>query len=237
MRQDQPTFAGGEIAPRLAARNDVAKYKTALRRQRNFLGQSSGGVTFRPGFEFVSQVYNHAYPARLIPFQFSPTQSYAIILQESWMNFVYRGGLITGPEVLVVGITNASPAVVTVTGHGFKAGQDVEFQGIKGMTEINGMVARIIAIIDANRFSVTLDTGYYAAFTGATGGVAASALPPPPNPASPPAPPPFEQEVPATEEVPNPPTEPTTASPIPLGSAGRVYSESYSFPRPLILEL
>jgi hypothetical protein len=51
----QRAFAGGELAPSLAARADQAKYQTGLRTCRNFLVMRHGGVANRPGFRFVGE--------------------------------------------------------------------------------------------------------------------------------------------------------------------------------------
>jgi hypothetical protein len=45
----QRAFAGGELAPSLAARADQTKYLTGLRTCRNWIVQRFGGVANRPG--------------------------------------------------------------------------------------------------------------------------------------------------------------------------------------------
>lgn len=49
----QRSFAGGEIAPALHARADLAKYGSGLRACRNFLVQRHGGVANRPGLRYI----------------------------------------------------------------------------------------------------------------------------------------------------------------------------------------
>ena len=49
------SFAGGELAPALAARADLAKYQIGLRQCRNFLVQRHGGVANRGGTRFIGQ--------------------------------------------------------------------------------------------------------------------------------------------------------------------------------------
>lgn len=58
---------------------------------------------------------------------------------------------------LLLGITNATNAVVHAIGHGFSSGQQVGFSGVSGMTQINGLTG-IVTYIDANTFSVNIDT-------------------------------------------------------------------------------
>lgn len=43
----QPSFSGGEIAPSLYGRVDMAKYATALRKCRNFIVRQYGGAENR----------------------------------------------------------------------------------------------------------------------------------------------------------------------------------------------
>lgn len=51
----QRAFAGGELAPALAARADLVKYVTGLRTCRNFIVQRHGGVANRPGTRFIAE--------------------------------------------------------------------------------------------------------------------------------------------------------------------------------------
>lgn len=70
----------------------------------------------------------------------------------------------------VSGITQASPAVVTCTAHGFSSGQQVNLSAVVGMTQINGVTA-IINYIDANTFSLNgVDSTNFSAYT--SGGTA-----------------------------------------------------------------
>lgn len=60
------SFAGGELAPTLAARADLAKYTIGLRRCRNFIVQRHGGVANRPGFRFVEACKTISSNVRLL---------------------------------------------------------------------------------------------------------------------------------------------------------------------------
>ena len=51
----QRAFAGGEIAPSLAARADLVKHVTGLRTCRNFWVMRHGGIANRPGTRFVGE--------------------------------------------------------------------------------------------------------------------------------------------------------------------------------------
>jgi hypothetical protein len=71
-------------------------------------------------------------------------------------------------------ITNANPAVFTVTASGFAGGMLIGISGVNGMVQMNG-VSGILGYIDANRFSLGVDSTNFAAYT--SGGLAAQATP------------------------------------------------------------
>ncbi|HCA2897563.1 TPA: hypothetical protein MNT87_005544, partial [Klebsiella pneumoniae] len=91
----QPSLAGGEISPSLYGRIDLEKYQTSLRRCRNFIVRQSGGIENRPGFRFLgSAKYADRY-CRLIPFQFSVSQTYALELGDHYFRVWSNGALVT----------------------------------------------------------------------------------------------------------------------------------------------
>lgn len=91
----QPSLAGGEISPSLYGRIDLEKYQTSLRRCRNFIVRQSGGIENRPGFRFPgSAKYADRY-CRLIPFQFSVSQTYALELGDHYFRVWSNGALVT----------------------------------------------------------------------------------------------------------------------------------------------
>ena len=91
----QPSFSGGELAPSLHARVDLAKYATGLKTCRNFIVQAHGGVANRPGTKFIAETKNSAKTTRLIPFEFNTTQTYVLELGHLTMRIIKDGGLIS----------------------------------------------------------------------------------------------------------------------------------------------
>lgn len=82
-----------------------------------------------------------------------------------------------GASQVVGGITKASPAIVTVTGHGYTSGDVVIFQNlyetaVTGMPQIDG-IPFTVTVIDANTFSIPWNTNQtnYTAITGAATGL------------------------------------------------------------------
>ena len=71
-------FTAGEFSPRLDGRNDLAKYSSACKRLENFVVFPHGSVVRRPGTTFISEVKDSTKKTRLIPFEFSTTQTYML---------------------------------------------------------------------------------------------------------------------------------------------------------------
>lgn len=87
-------FNAGELSPLLEGRTDIAKYYSGCRTLENFLVLSYGGVTKRPGSEYIASAKAADEPVRLIPFEFSITQAYVLELGDEYMRFYRNGGQI-----------------------------------------------------------------------------------------------------------------------------------------------
>jgi len=64
----------------------------------------------------------------------------------------------------ITGISQAANAVVTVGSHTFAVGESLNFSGVVGMTEINGLRGAIIAV-DTLNVTVAIDTTAFTAYT------------------------------------------------------------------------
>ncbi|MFW0699023.1 hypothetical protein [Pantoea sp. R13S299] len=97
----QPSFAGGEISPNVYGRVDLAKYAVALRRCRNFIVRQYGGIENRPGTRFIAEAKYPDRKCRLIPFQFSTVQTYALEFGHLYMRVFKDGGqVLTGSNTV-----------------------------------------------------------------------------------------------------------------------------------------
>ena len=79
----QTNFSSGEIDPLLRARVDLAQYYNALQTAENVVVQPQGGVKRRDGLKYITELPAAANPqsgVRLIPFEFSATDSYMFAL-------------------------------------------------------------------------------------------------------------------------------------------------------------
>jgi len=90
----QPSFAGGELSPTLYSRVDIAQYTSGAKTIKNFIVDKHGGVLNRAGTYFIDEVYDSDYKSRLVPFQFSVTQAYALEFSNLKMRIIKDGGLV-----------------------------------------------------------------------------------------------------------------------------------------------
>lgn len=167
------TFTAGEISPRLEGRVTIEKYREGLSELTNMIVQPHGGVTRRPGTEYLGEVKNSSNATRLIPFEFKTADTYALEFGDQYMR-VFRNGLqvLVDSEKNVSAITKADPGVFTSSSHGLSNGDEVYLYNTGGgMTEL---VARnyLIANSTANTFTLTdlfgsdIDTTSFTTYTG-----------------------------------------------------------------------
>jgi hypothetical protein len=88
------SFTGGEWAPSLYGRSDLAKYATACRRMLNFYPHPHGGASNRGGTQFIGEVQDSSKKVRLIPFQFSVVQAYMLEFGNGYMRVIKDGGYV-----------------------------------------------------------------------------------------------------------------------------------------------
>lgn len=191
-------FTKGELSPELESRFDLPSYQAGLRRARNVKIRRTGGVTKRMGTRFVAEALTS--PSRLIPFQFSDQQAYALEFGQAIMRPLALGGAVLEEELEVIAITNAVNAQVTAHYHDYSVGDPVYLRGITGMVGINDRFLKVVSVIDQHNFTVDCDTTGFGVFTGSGGGTDRTAPPDPP---------------PAPPTVPDPLPDPT---PPPVGS-------------------
>lgn len=188
LRTGQPNFSKGELSDELVARIDVASYQSGLRRAENVIILKYGGITKRPGTRLVAEVYDDD-GVRLMPFQFSLEQTYALEMGQGYMRPCVNGGLVIEDQQTITAITTGATTEIEAAYHGYAIDDQVFFSGISGTEELNGRVGKVTAVADADHFTVDIDSTGFGAFTADSGGTA-HVSPPPPPPPPPPVPPP-----------------------------------------------
>lgn len=165
-------FNGGELSPSLYGRSDLAKYASSAALIKNFYIQPEGGLVRRSGTRFVKPLQDETTASRFIAFIFSTEQAYVLEFGNLFMKVYKDEGVVLNTAENVEGITNADPAVVTITGHSFSNGDEVYIASVEGMTEINGRFYTV-ANKAANTFELSgIDSSDYGTYT--SGGTCAS---------------------------------------------------------------
>jgi hypothetical protein len=101
----QSSFNAGEFSPRLEGRVDTARYANAVKTCKNFVIYPHGGVTRRPGTRFVKETKTSAKKSRLIPFEFSDVQAYALEFGDLYIRIYKDGGNVENPPGTPVEVT------------------------------------------------------------------------------------------------------------------------------------
>ncbi len=173
----QPNLAGGEVSDAIAARVDIDKYKASVYKCENFFPQVHGGLTNRPGLQFIAEAKGTG-TTRLIPFEFNTTQTYVLEFGDQYMRVFKDAGQVldTSVSLTITGATAADPVVITTSAsHGLSDGESVYITGVAGMTQLNGRTFNITSLT-ATTFSIQnsagadVDGSAYTAYT--SGGTA-----------------------------------------------------------------
>lgn len=168
----QTSFHGGEFAPTLFARVDLAKYHHGLALAENYYVDYRGGVSTRMGLEYIIQAKDSTQPVRMIPFSASFGDTYMLEVGHLYMRFIKNGAMVLEVPKTITGITQANPGVVTSNTHGFGNGDVVFLGDVVGMVQVNGRYFKV-ANVAANTFElqdlngVNVNTTGYTAYSSA----------------------------------------------------------------------
>ena len=165
----QTNFTAGELTPKLAGQVDFKKYNNGVETLENMTVFPQGGVTRRSGSRFVCEVKDSTTSVRLVPFEFNITQAYVLEFGNNYIRFFKDNGQITEANKTITAITQANPAVVTSSTHGYSNGDHVWINSVVGMTRLN---ARRFTVANqtTNTFELTGEnsTSYDAYASGGT---------------------------------------------------------------------
>jgi len=137
------SFVSGEFSAKMDGRTDFEKYSSGCKTLENMLVHPQGAAARRVGTQFIAEVKTSSLKTRLIPFEFSTTQTYVLEFGNTYIRMFKDKGQITESDVTVSGITQANPAVVTASSHGFSNGDFVILSSVVGMTEVNGKTFKV----------------------------------------------------------------------------------------------
>jgi hypothetical protein len=152
----QHAFNAGEFSSLLLGRQDVKKYASALFVCLNAIPLTQGAWTRRPGTAFLQQCRHHDKAARVIPFQYSITQTYVLEFGEAYIRFFTNHGVLTKTAQNITAISKANPAVLTYSGtDSYANGERVYVTGVVGMTQVNNREFKVANVnAGANTFEL-----------------------------------------------------------------------------------
>lgn len=108
------SFASGEFSPALYSRTDLERYVNAAKTLKNVIVHPHGPASNRPGLEYIATGKTDNKKIRLIPFEFSTTQTYVLEFGEYYCRFYTDGVQIENADsydsyVKLMMHNNASP--------------------------------------------------------------------------------------------------------------------------------
>lgn len=144
-------MSGGEADPGVWGRIDLERYPTMVRVGRNVIVLPEGGVTKRPGLEFIAFVHgpvaNLNNAMRPIPFKFNNEQTYQVCTQPDRVFFTKDGGVIFEDRVGLGTITvgqDANGTYINASGGGMSyAAGDILFFARGGYIQLENRWVRV----------------------------------------------------------------------------------------------
>lgn len=171
----QSAFDGGELSSLLLARSDLDRYKASLFSCLNGIPTVQGPWTRRPGTAYITPVKFRDGLTRVVPFQFSTTQTYILEFGHGYIRVYTSHGILTKTPQSITSISKANPGVVTKNAHGYVNSMFLYLFGFTGMPELENRMVRVFNTT-ANTFELweentvaggaqKIDTTNYTTFT------------------------------------------------------------------------
>ena len=95
---------------------------------------------------------------------FNPFQTQGSLARVSYIDFLMDVPDASAPGT-ITGATKADPCVITSPSHGLFSGQMITIRGVNGMTQLNTSAYYRITVVDANRFSIGIDSTSFSVYT------------------------------------------------------------------------
>lgn len=92
------------------------------------------------------------------------TFSYSLPISGVLTAFSLYASAPVGTGVAITGITADANCVVTAPNHGLTQGENIIIEGVTGMTQINGVLAIVETVQDANNVLISIDSSTFSAY-------------------------------------------------------------------------
>jgi hypothetical protein len=164
-------FQLGEISVDVQGRVDLDSEKglfsSSLAYMKNSIATAQGPFKRRTGSKYLKGVRGLTSKGRTVPFVFNDEQAYGLLFSPNKLRFEKDREIITESTQNITDITQASEAVVTISGHGYSDGDEVYIKDVEGMTEVNGGYY-LVSDKTANTFKIKDLDGSYIDSSGYT---------------------------------------------------------------------
>lgn len=170
-------FTGGEIAPLVHGRTDIAKYPLSLKTAINMMVHVEGPVSNRAGSEFVGPAGVDGTRQRCIPFKFNTVETYCLEFGNLYMRVIRDGAYVLDSLRLITGdVTSIAKAVgclvSTPDTSAIANGDHVYISGVEGMVELNDRFLTVSDLIVDTSFKLKDRDGVYIDSTNFTAFIA-----------------------------------------------------------------
>ena len=170
-RHIQTSLSAGEFDPLLWSREDVSFFYNSARIIENAVPLPQGGAKRREGWRYRALQRGPISEIDLSGATVTGTNGGTTgNLTDGDETTLFQ----TGSSATITGISNADPAVVTATGHGYSTGDRVRIDGVEGMGVPSGATSSITDATQANPCVITaaghgFSTGDTIEITGVSG--------------------------------------------------------------------
>ena len=179
-------FVAGELSPTLLGRTDLTKYDLAMAEAYNFFVDYRGGLSSRPGTQFVDFLPDYVEGAYgnalggveelgpipfIAPIKIEAETEYnflavmtpinnagATTFSHSILRFVYNGRYTLEPTFAITAATAANPMVVTAPGHNYVVGDWVHLDDVYATCNFTSLVGTTFVVrnVVGNTFNLEL---------------------------------------------------------------------------------
>jgi hypothetical protein len=99
-------FTAGELSTLTNSRTQFQRYFNGSETLENWIVLTQGPIVRRKGFKFIAETKDSSKKTRIISFEYSTLQTYAIEIGEGYLRFFSQQGSLLGPTGIILEISN-----------------------------------------------------------------------------------------------------------------------------------
>lgn len=124
-------FIAGELSPKLHGRPDLEKFDLGLALSYNWFVDYHGGISTRPGLEFIDYIKRDDVEVIAHPFKFNAdiANTYIVLFGHLYVRFIQDGAYVLEANKGGSEVDPTNPARVTVPAHGYVNGDWIKMDG------------------------------------------------------------------------------------------------------------